>query len=160
MGDRLPEGFAPTPVQVAMLLTVFALGLAIANLIRPLRRPSLIARFAAVPVIAVHAGWLLPAIWTEFGIVVAVIVALVTLLLLQPPAARDNATHTVRVLTSSASQLLAFGVAMVAAPSLLDDPGLIVLGLVWLSVVVVAALCFETVAREPREQDARTPQPA
>jgi hypothetical protein len=58
------------------------------------------------------------------------------------------------MLTSAASQLLAFGVAMVAAPSLLDDPGLIVLGLVWLSVVVVAALCFETVERDPESVDA------
>ncbi len=39
---------------------------------------------------------------------------------------------------------------MVAAPSLLEEPGLIVLGLVWLSVVVVAALCFETVERDPQ----------
>ncbi len=68
---------------------------------------------------------------------------------IQPPAARDNATHTVRMMTSAASQLLTFGVAMVAAPSLLDDPSLIVLGLVWLSVVVVAALCFETVEHDP-----------
>lgn len=154
MGDRLPTGFAPTPVQVTILLVAIALVLGVVNLLRPFVRPSLIARFAAVPVIAVHAGWLLPAVWTQFGIVVAVIVALVSLLLFQPPAARDNATHTVRMLISAATQLLAFGVAMVAAASLLDDPGLVVLGLVWLSVVVVAALCFETVAREPTARPA------
>jgi hypothetical protein len=38
-------------------------------------------------------------------------------------------------------------VALLAAPALLDDPQLTVLGLVWLSVVVIAALCFETVAK-------------
>lgn len=149
MRENVPEAFAPSPVQVCLLLVAVALVMAIMNAVRPFRRPSLIARFAAVPLIAVHAGWLLPAVWTQFGLAVGVVIALVTLLLLQPPAARDNATHTVRMMTSSASQLLAFGVAMVAAPSLLDDPGLIVLGLVWLSVVVVAALCFETVERDP-----------
>lgn len=149
VGPALPAGFAPSPVQVAMLLVGAALVMAVANLVKQSRRPSLIARFAAVPVIAVHAGWLLPAVWTQFGLIVGVAITLVTLLLLQPPAARDNATHTVRLMTGAASQLLAFGVAMVAAPSLLDDPGLIVLGLVWLSVVVVAALCFETEERDP-----------
>ncbi len=151
--DAVPPGFAPSPVQVAIILVAVACVMAIVNLVRPYRRPSLIARFAAVPVIAVHAGWLLPAVWTQFGLVVGVVITLVTLLLLQPPAARDNATHTIRLLTGAASQLLAFGVAMVAAPSLLDDPGLIVLGLVWLSVVVVAALCFETVERDPASEE-------
>ncbi len=88
--DLLPAGFAPSPVQVAMLLVAVALVMAVINLVRHYRRPSLIARFAAVPVIAVHAGWLLPAVWTQFGLVVGVAIALVTLLLLQPPAARTT----------------------------------------------------------------------
>lgn len=154
----LPAGFAPSPVQVAMLIVLAALVLAVWNLFRRAPRPSVIARLAAVPVIAVHAGWLLPAIWTEFGLALGVAITVVSQLLLQPPAARDNATHSVRMMTSAASQLLAFGIALVAAPSLLDDPGLIVLGLIWLSVVVVAALSFETVEPDVYTEDADSPE--
>jgi hypothetical protein len=149
--DDLPFGFAPSPVQVTILLVAVSVVLAVVNLVRPTVRASLVARFGVVPLIAVHAGWLLPAVWTQFGLVVGVVFMLVALLLLQPPAARDNATHSVRILTGAALQTFGLAVALLAVPSLLDDPQLIVLGLVWLSVVVVAALCFETIAREPNE---------
>ena len=82
------------------------------------------------------------------------------LLLMQRPPARDNATHTARSLVNATTQLFGFGIALLAAPSLLDDPSIIVLGLIWLSVVVVAALCIETVAREPEEDAAETAKQA
>lgn len=147
--ESAPDLFAPTPVQVTVLLIAAAAVLAVANLVRPTVRGSLIVRFAVVPLIAVHAGWLLPAVWTQFGLIVAVVTMVVALLLLQPPAARDNVTHSVRILTAAGTQLFGLAIALLAAPSLLDDPSLIVLGLVWLSVVVVAALCFETRAPDP-----------
>jgi hypothetical protein len=146
-GVALPgwlTGFQPSPVQVTMMLVGTALVLAVANLAGARIRPSLVARFAIVPIVAVHAGWLLPAVWTQFGIVVAVIGVVIGLVLFQPVPSKDSRVHSARVLTTAAAQLLGLGVALVAAPSLLDDPSLIVLGLVWLSVVVVAALCFET----------------
>lgn len=147
--------FAPSPVQVTLLLVGVAAVCAVLNLTRPASRPavrpSLVVRLAVVPLIAVHAGWLLPAIWSEFGLILAAVLLVIGVLLLQPPPARDNATHSARTLVAATSQLFGFGIALLAAPSLLDDPSLIVLGLVWLSVVVVAALCFETVAREDEE---------
>jgi hypothetical protein len=154
----LPD-FPPSPVQVTILLVAIALGLAIANLAGAGLRPSLVARFAIVPLVAVHAGWLLPAVWTQFGLVLAVIALVITVLLLQPPAADDTGTHSARILAGAALQLLGLAVALLAAPSLLDDPSLIVLGLVWLSVVVVAALCFETVERSPTPAPAAAPNP-
>src|SRR5690606_11603932 len=47
----LPAGFPPSPVQVAMLIVLAALVLAVWNLFRRAPRPSVIARLAAVPVI-------------------------------------------------------------------------------------------------------------
>lgn len=157
-GSDLPD-FPPSPVQVTILLVAIALGLALANLAGAGIRPSLVARLAIVPLIAVHAGWLLPAVWTQFGLLLAVVALVVTALLLQPPAAPDAATHSARILGGAALQLLGLVLALLAAPSLLDDPSLIVLGLVWLSVVVVAALCFETVERDPRPARAAAPSP-
>jgi hypothetical protein len=148
LGPVVPA-FAPTPVQVLLLLVATAAALAIMNLFRPNVRPSLVVRLAVVPLIAVHAGWLLPAVWSQFGLIIAAILLVIGALLLQPPPARDNATHTARSLVYATTQLFGLGIALLAAPSLLDDSSLIVLGLVWLSVVVVAAMCIETVAREP-----------
>jgi hypothetical protein len=166
-GETVPT-FAPTPVQVLLLLVAAAIGLAVRNLFSTNVRPSLVVRFAVVPLIAVHAGWLLPAVWSQFGLIVGAVLLVLGVLLLQPPAARDNATHTARSLASATTQLFGFGIALLAAPSLLDDPSLVVLGLVWLSVVVVAALCIETVARDPEPESppaapdtvSRNPHPA
>ena len=140
------------PVQVLLLLVAVAVVLAIVNLVRPTVRGSLVVRFAVVPIIAVHAGWLLPAVWSQFGLILGAILLVLGLLLMQRPPARDNATHSARSLVNATTQLFGFGIALLAAPSLLDDPSIIVLGLIWLSVVVVAALCIETVAREPEEE--------
>lgn len=137
--------FAPTPAQVTILLVLVALVFAVLNLIRPTVRPSLVARLAIVPIVAVHAGWLLPVVWSHLGLVLGVLGLIVAFLLLQPPADPDGRVHSERLLTRAALQLLGFGIGITAAPSLLDSPGLVVLGLIWLSVVVVAALCFETV---------------
>jgi hypothetical protein len=151
--------FAPTPVQVLLLLVAAAAVLAIVNLFRRNIRPSLVVRFAVVPLIAVHAGWLLPAVWSQFGLIIGAVLLVLGLLFLQRPPARDNATHSARSLVNATTQLFGFGIALLAAPSLLDDPSLIVLGLVWLSVVVVAAMCIETVARESDEDAAASVQP-
>lgn len=145
IGDE--TGFAPSPVQVTALLVVVAVALAAVNAVRQVVRPSVVVRLAVVPIVAVHAGWLLPAIWSQLGLAIAVISLVVAFLLLQPPAPRDNRAHSAALLTRGTLQLFGVCVAILAAPALLHDPSLIVLGLVWLSVVVVAALCFETVPR-------------
>jgi hypothetical protein len=155
--DAVPT-FAPTPVQVLLLLLASAAVIAVVNLFRRNIRPSLVVRFAVVPLIAVHAGWLLPAVWSQFGLIIGAVLLVLGLLFLQRPPARDNATHSARSLVNATTQLFGFGIALLAAPSLLDDPSLIVLGLVWLSVVVVAAMCIETEAREPDEDAATTVQ--
>ena len=157
LGPDVPT-FAPSPVQVLLLLVASAVVLAILNLVRPTVRASLVVRFAVVPIIAVHAGWLLPAVWSQFGLILGAILLILGLLLLQRPPARDNATHTARSLVNATTQLFGFGIALLAAPSLLDDPSIIVLGLIWLSVVVVAALCIETVVREPEPEPIAAPQ--
>jgi hypothetical protein len=159
-GEGVVPLFAPSPVQVLLLLVALAVVLAIVNLVRPTVRGSMVVRFAVVPIIAVHAGWLLPAVWSQFGLILAAILLVLGLLLMQRPPARDNATHSARSLVNATTQLFGFGIALLAAPSLLDDPSIIVLGLIWLSVVVVAALCIETVAREPGEEAAETAKQA
>jgi hypothetical protein len=158
LGDSVPD-FAPTPVQVTIVLVAVALALAVTNLVRPGVRPALVVRLAVVPIVAVHAGWLLPAVWTQFGLALTVVVIVVTLVLLQPVPDEDDRVHGRRVLTGAGTQLLALGVALVAAPSLLDDASLVVLGLIWLTVVVVAALCFETVERLPTDSPEAVPTP-
>ena len=140
-----------------LLLVAVAVVLAIVNLVRPTVRGSLVVRFAVVPIIAVHAGWLLPAVWSQFGLILGAILLVLGLLLMQRPPARDNATHSARSLGNAdhpADRIRRRDYSR--QPSLLDDPSIIVLGLIWLSVVVVAALCIETVARDPREGAAET----
>jgi hypothetical protein len=149
-GVALPtvlQGFAATPVQILLLLLVAAVGLSIWNVIQPNRRvnPGLVARFAVVPLIAVHAGWLLPAAWSELGRVVVVIGVLLALFWLMPPVAADRTRHGLNVLGASLAQVVALLVFVLAIPSLFADGALTVLGLLWLSIPVVAALTIDTV---------------
>jgi len=150
LGVRLPsglDGFPASPVQVAILLVAAALVSAVVALVRPTAQPfghSLAVRLAVVPLVAVHAGWLLPAAWSEFGRVVLVAGVLLALLFFMPKVAADPARHTLDVLTASGAQLLALVVFALAIPSFVDDGSTIVLGLFWLSVAVIAALTIRT----------------
>jgi hypothetical protein len=148
-GVRLPsalDAFPATPVQVLLLMLLAAVALAVWNLVRPDRRvnPSLVVRLAVVPLIAVHAGWLLPAAWSELGRVVVVIAALAALFWLMPPVAADRTRHGYAVLSASLAQLLVLAVFVLAIPSLFADGALTVLGLLWLSVPIIAALTIDT----------------
>jgi len=150
LGVRLPsglDGFPASPVQVAILLVAAAVVSAAVGLASPAAQPvghSLAVRLAIVPLIAVHAGWLLPAAWSEFGRVVLVAGVLLALLFFMPKVAADPARHTLDVLTVSGAQLLALVVFALAIPSFVDDGSTIVLGLFWLSVAVIAALTIRT----------------
>jgi hypothetical protein len=147
--DELPA----TPVQVLLIVLGAAFVLAIWNLIRPTAEinPSLVTRLAVVPLIAVHAGWLLPAAWSGLGRVVIVVGVLVALFWLMPPVAADKVRHTFNVVGASAAQLLTLVVFVLAIPSLFEDGALIVLGLLWLSIPIIAALTIDTV-EHPRYQ--------
>jgi hypothetical protein len=150
LGVQLPaglDGFAASPVQVAVLLVVVAVVGAVAAFAGPAGQPfgrSLPVRLALVPLVAVHAGWLLPAAWSEFGRIVLVAGVLLALLFFMPKVATDPARHTLDVLTASGAQLLALVVFALAIPSFVDDGSTVVLGLFWLSVAVIAALTIRT----------------
>lgn len=151
------QGFPATPVQVLLLMLVAALALSVWNLVQPHRRVNagLVARLAVVPLIAVHAGWLLPAAWSELGRVVAVIGVLLALFWLMPPVAADRTRHGLNVLGASLAQLVALLVFVLAIPSLFADGALTVLGLLWLSIPVIAALTIDTVKfTQPTMEDA------
>jgi hypothetical protein len=150
LGARLPaslDGFSASPVQVTVLLVAAAVVSAIAGLASPTVQRlghSLAVRLAIVPLIAVHAGWLLPAAWSDFGRVVLVVGVLLALLFFMPKVATDPARHTLDVLTASGAQLLVLIVFALAIPSFIDDGSTVVLGLFWLSVAVIAALTIRT----------------
>jgi hypothetical protein len=160
LGVELPAplaGFPASPVQVALLLVGVALVGALVALAGPRAQPlgrSLLVRLAVVPLVAVHAGWLLPAAWSDLGRVVLVVGVLLALLFFLPkptvdPAAdptADPARHTLDVLTASGAQLLVLVVFALAIPSFVDDASTVVLGLFWLSVAVIAALTIRTTA--------------
>ena len=152
LGVSLPpslDAFPASPVQVAVLLVGVALVGAAAAFAGPVGQPfgrSLAVRLAVVPLVAVHAGWLLPAAWSEFGRVVLVAGVLLALLFFMPKVAADPARHTLDVLTASGAQLLALVVFALAIPSFVDDGSTVVLGLFWLSVAVIAALTIRTTA--------------
>jgi hypothetical protein len=152
-GAAALAALAPSPVQVLLVILVAAVGLAVLNLVR--REPAvpggLVARLAAVPLVAVHAGWLLPAAWSGAGRVVVVLAVLLTLFWLMPAPAADTARHSLHVLTASVAALFGLLVFVLAIPSLFDDAALTVLGLLWLSIPVMAALLFDTVPRRPTQ---------
>lgn len=138
---------APSPVQVLLFMLASAVALSIWNLVQPNRRvaPGLVARLAVVPLVAVHAGWLLPAAWSELGRIVLVLGVLLALFWLMPPVAADRTRHGLTVLGASLAQLVALLVFVLAIPSLFADGALTVLGLLWLSIPVIAALTIDTV---------------
>ncbi len=145
-----------------MLLVGVALVGAAAAFAGPAAQPygrSLAVRLALVPLIAVHAGWLLPAAWSEFGRVILVAGVLLALLFLMPKVAPDPARHTLDVLTASGAQLLALVVFALAIPSFVDDGSTVVLGLFWLSVAVIAALTIRTTAVATRLDRSATSGP-
>jgi hypothetical protein len=150
-GVTLPPGLAgypASPVQVMLVLLVVAVvGVAVPAVRREFGG-GLVARFAVVPIVAVHAGWLLPAVWSDAGRIILVVGVLAAVLLLLPRRAEDRDQHALDVLGASGGQVLALGVFALALPSFLNDSQLVVLGLFWLSVAVIAALTVR-VADDP-----------
>jgi hypothetical protein len=137
-------GFPASPVQLAVLLLAVAV---VAALIPPVRRafgPGLVVRLGVVPFVAVHAGWLLPAAWSGLGLILLVVGVLLALLVLMPKPPADPIRHAAGVLAASGGQLLALLVFALAIPSFLDDPSIVVLGLFWLAVAVIAGLVVRT----------------
>ncbi len=151
------DGFPATPVQVLLLILAAALGLAIRNVAAPGSRvnPGLVSRLAVVPLVAVHAGWLLPAAWSGLGRVIVVAAVLIALLWLMPPVAADRTRHAADVIGASTAQLLALAVFVLAIPSLFEEGTLVVLGLVWLAIPIIAALTIDTTARGTDARDPR-----
>ena len=148
-GTVLPEtldGFPATPVQVLLIMLAAAVVLAVRNLFRtgaPIN-PSLVTRLAVVPLIAVHAGWLLPAAWSGIGRIVLVVGVLLALLWLMPPVAADRTRHAYNVVGASTAQVLTLAVFVLAIPSLFQEGTLVVLGLLWLAIPIIAALTIDT----------------
>jgi hypothetical protein len=162
LGVVLPPGIAgypASPVQVMLLLLVAAIVGAVVPAVRRAFGTGLVVRLAVVPLIAVHAGWLLPAAWSEAGRVVFVLGVLLAVLLFLPRLAEHPERHALDVLGASAAQVLALVVFALALPSFLDDPQIVVLGLFWLAVAVIAALTVR-VADEPAEEAADEPAEA
>lgn len=151
-GVTLPPGLAgypATPVQVMLALLVVALVGVIVPAVRRTLGTGLVVRLAVVPIVAVHAGWLLPAAWSDTGRIVLVVGVLLAVLFL-PPLAEDRDRHALDVLSVSGGQALALLVFALALPSFLDSSQLVVLGLFWLSVAVVAALTVRVAPVEER----------
>lgn len=143
LGIALPPGiagFPATPVQVLLALLLVALAGAAVPAVRRELGTGLVVRLAVVPIVAVHAGWLLPAAWSEAGRVVLVVGVVLAVLLFLPKLSDDRERHALDLLGASAGQVLALVVFALALPSFLDDPQIVVLGLFWLSVAVIAAL--------------------
>jgi hypothetical protein len=155
-GVELPPGiagFAATPVQIMLLLVASSLVLAVVGLARRTVSRPLVLRLAIVPLIAVHAGWLLPVAWSDLGRWLLVLGIVASLVLFLPTPDPDPARRGINLLAASAAQLLAITVAALAIPSLYEDGTLVVLGLLWLAVTVVVSLVVET--REPDEEVVR-----
>jgi hypothetical protein len=139
------RAFWCTPVQVALLLLTVATvlgGWKVMHRGLPVR-PSVIVRLAVVPLIALHAGWLLPAAWegaTRWVLVAGVVLALV---LFMPKVAEDPSRHALNVLTASAAQLLTLALFAVALPSLLKDETFVIAGVLWLAFPVAAELIID-----------------
>jgi hypothetical protein len=151
LGVELPPGIAgypATPVQVMLVLLGAAIVAAVIPTVREAFGTGLVVRLAVVPVVAVHAGWLLPAAWSEAGRIVFVVAVLLAVLFFLPPLAADPGRHALDVLGASGGQVLALVVFALAIPSFLDDPQIVVLGLFWLAVAVIAALPVRTVSDE------------
>lgn len=157
-GVELPQGiagFAATPVQIMLLLVAAATVLAVVAFVRPEPTGSaLVLRLAIVPLVAVHAGWLLPVAWSGAGRWLLVLGILAALLLLPRPHL-DPARRGIDLLAASAAQLLAITLTAIAIPSLYDDAQFVVLGLLWLSVTVVISLVVQTRGRDEAPAAAR-----
>lgn len=138
------SGFPASPVQIALVLLAASV---VAALTPPVRRAlgaAVVVRLAVVPFVAVHAGWLLPAAWSDLGRIVLVVGVLLALFVLLPRPDPDARVHAASVLAASAAQLFALVVFVLALPSFVDDASFVVLGLFWLSVAVIAALVVRT----------------
>lgn len=141
-------GFPASPVQVMLVLLTVAVVGAVAPAVRRMLGTGLAVRLAVVPIVAVHAGWLLPAAWSEQGRVVLVVGVLLAVLFFLPPLAADRERHALDVLAASGAQVLTLVVFALAIPAFFDDPQIVVLGLFWLAVAVIAALTVRTVDDE------------
>jgi hypothetical protein len=60
-----------------------------------------------------------------------------------PPVAADRTRHAATVIGASTAQLAALVVFVLAIPSLFQEGNLVVLGLLWLAIPIIAALTID-----------------
>jgi len=134
-----------TSVQVAVILLVAALALAVWNAMRPARRVGwrVIARLSVVPFVVVHAGLLLPAMLNWSARYVLVAAGVVSLVFLLPKVAADPRRRALDLIGASSGVLLGVVVAVLALPSIFKDELYTVFGTLWLSVTVITGLVLE-----------------
>lgn len=142
--DDVP-GYWASPSQVVAMLVLVTGVLFVIDLADPrelLERRTLV-RLAVIPVITLHAGELLPALWSDALDRPAVVAAAVVALLLLAPARTGDARRDGRALLAASGLQLAL-LATYAFATLFDsDSGdlFTVIAVIWLAVPVSAVLC-------------------
>jgi hypothetical protein len=148
--------FWASPTQVVVVVALAAAGLFVAGLVRrrPLVEPAMLVRLAVIPVVAVHAGELLPAVWSDAldrGVVVAL--SLLAFLLLSPRPVTDARRTARSLVAASALQVAILGTFATSIVLDYDAEVFTVVAVIWLAVPVSAVLCCRAVPSAPRDHD-------
>ncbi|GAA2223827.1 hypothetical protein N1031_00790 [Herbiconiux moechotypicola] len=158
--DRGVPVFWASPTQVVVLLVLTATALFAVSLGR--RRPvdhGMILRLAVIPVAAVHAGELIPAVWDDaLSRPVVIVLSLAAFLLLSPPRHPDARVTARRLVASSALQVAILGTFATSVVLDYDAQLFTVVAVIWLAVPVSAMLVCRATAPRPVEAEPEAPQ--
>jgi len=148
-----------TSVQVAVVLLAIAVALLIARLGHPKTViPSpVIVSLAVVPLVVLHAGLLLPAVWSGAAAPFVVIAGISALTLFRPRVAADPTRRAWDLLRASGALTLTFAIyALAPAFFQFNGESFALSGNLWLSVTVIAALTVKSVASDTTGMADRT----
>ena len=150
--DTEVPAFWASPTQVVVLLVALVVVAFVAGEVRrarglpPLLDRGMLLRLAVIPVVAIHAGELLPAVWSDaLDRPLVVVLSLVAFLFLSPAPVADARTTARRLVAASALQLAILGTFATTIVLDYDAEMFTVVAVIWLAVPVSAVLVCRVV---------------
>jgi hypothetical protein len=150
--------FWASPTQVVVVVVALACGLFVAGLLRrrPVVETAMLLRLAVIPVVAIHAGEILPAVWADaLSRPFVIALSLGAFLFLSPQRTADARRSTRSLVAASALQLAILGTFATSIVVDYNAEVFTVVAVIWLAIPVSAVLC----CRVTRENDAPLAHP-
>lgn len=144
--------FWASPTQIVVLVVVLAVVLFVVGEVRrrrgrePLIERAMLVRLAVIPVVAIHAGELLPAVWSDaLSRPLVIVLSLLAFLVLSPAPTSEAHTNARTLVAASALQVAILGTFATTIVLDYNAEVFTVVAVIWLAVPVSAVLVCRAV---------------